>query len=91
MKCVHCQTEIHWNDKDLRWEDRTSPLFTQYCWVDPQLGSELHEPPKEAAVALTETQLLVGALRTIASYPTKSTDAAVLAMQRIASEALARV
>jgi hypothetical protein len=89
MRCVHCQADIRWEPKTSQWMDSTNNMFQQYCWIDPVLGSELHSPGADVGIHLTNEQRMQVALANIASYPTKSTDASVLAMQRMASEALA--
>lgn len=91
MKCTHCAVEISWNPTTLTWVDSKSNIAQQYCWIDPQLGSELHAPPVGSEVPLTPLQVAVSTLRAIASYPTRSTDAAVMTMQRMATEALQRL
>ena len=86
MKCIHCEADIVWNPDTYRWENETPQFYPQYCWIDPELGSQLHDGP--AAQTLTPAQKMEVALRNIANYPTKSTDPAVLSLQRMAQEAL---
>jgi hypothetical protein len=41
--CKHCGVKIVSNDKGL-WLNTQLQVFNQYCFVDPQGGSKLHEP-----------------------------------------------
>lgn len=43
--CKHCGRKIVRNVKGLWLDDKES--LSQYCWVDPVQGSQLHEPSLE--------------------------------------------
>jgi hypothetical protein len=44
--CKHCHQEITKSPQG-GW-DSTAPVIPQYCWVDPEHGSQLHEPATES-------------------------------------------
>jgi hypothetical protein len=41
--CVFCGRFIEQTD-GTHWYDSIHKVLPQYCWIDPMLGSRLHEP-----------------------------------------------
>lgn len=48
MQCVHCKVEIV-KVADT-WHSTSALTLSQYCWVDPVYGSQLHEPMNSTEV-----------------------------------------
>jgi hypothetical protein len=49
-KCKHCQRDITYRQGDNGvWHEPTVSvqLGSQYCWMDPTHGSQLHQPDQD--------------------------------------------
>lgn len=52
-KCKHCHREITYQQGDNGvWYEavKTGEVLSQYCWVDMEHGSQLHQPDTDTIV-----------------------------------------
>lgn len=58
--CIHCKKEITRDNVHEQWKDPSASADVgQYCWIDPVLGSQLHETSVLSTKSLNSVEGLV--------------------------------